>query len=278
MIARSGLACFASVLVLSLAAPMAFAETRADSVRSSRSVTSADVAKHPPVPHLLHPSDMMFLAGATGVTALAMHNDEWFTREAIEAEKNPDQRRIAKWFRPLGSPTSILGAALVLHGIARFTGRDELARRATRIGLSVGIAASTSLGLKSAFGRERPEESPENAFRYRPFSGKSSFPSGHAVTAFATAAAIDRETSARWIPYVVYPAATMVGWSRVHDRKHWTSDVVAGAAIGGWMAWKTESFLAHRALGVPDERKKHAFLIEPHGDGFAIAWTYDLDR
>ena len=92
-------------------------------------------------------------------------------------------------------------------------------------------------------GRERPEESPTDAWKLKPFSGHASFPSGHATVAFALAAALQRETTSRWIPWVAYPAAAVVGWSRVHDGEHWTSDVVAGAALGTWASRKTEALL-----------------------------------
>lgn len=35
-----------------------------------------------------------------------------------------------------------------------------------------------------------------------------------------------------WVPFVAYPVATWVGVSRVVDGRHWSSDVLAGAAVG----------------------------------------------
>jgi membrane-associated phospholipid phosphatase len=81
---------------------------------------------------------------------------------------------------------------------------------------------------------------------YQPFSGHASFPSGHATLAFATATALDRETRAGWVPLVAYPLAALVGWSRVRDDQHWTSDVVAGAALGAWTAAKAHDALRGR--------------------------------
>lgn len=48
------------------------------------------------------------------------------------------------------------------------------------------------------------------------------------------------------MPWVVYPIAGLVAWSRVHDGKHWTSDVVAGAALGAWTAAKTHDVMRER--------------------------------
>ena len=52
-----------------------------------------------------------------------------------------------------------------------------------------------------------------------------------------------RETTRGWVPWVAYPIASLVGWSRVQDDEHWASDVVAGAALGLWTARKTEEAL-----------------------------------
>jgi membrane-associated phospholipid phosphatase len=90
-------------------------------------------------------------------------------------------------------------------------------------------------------GRARPSAAPGDPGEFRP-SGRldGSFPSGHTTIAFAAAAAIDAETPARWVPWVVYPAAAAVGWARVSEDRHWLSDVVAGAALGYWTGRKVD--------------------------------------
>ncbi len=64
---------------------------------------------------------------------------------------------------------------------------------------------------------------------------------------------------------MAYPLAGLVGWSRLHDRKHWPSDVLAGAAIGFGIAWKMEDAL--RA----DPGAPHARLEWGAGDGPLLA-------
>lgn len=65
-----------------------------------------------------------------------------------------------------------------------------------------------------------------------------SFPSGHAITAFAAAAAIlaARERRAPWWPVpLVLLLAGLVGLSRIAVGAHWPLDILAGAA-GGWLS------------------------------------------
>ena len=57
----------------------------------------------------------------------------------------------------------------------------------------------------------------------------SSFPSGHATTAFTAAALLSDEDRLRPLYYAI---AVVVAWSRVYVRIHHASDVVAGIGVG----------------------------------------------
>ena len=65
-------------------------------------------------------------------------------------------------------------------------------------------------------------------------ANRASFPSGHASAAFALATVLaDRQPKMKWFWYVL---AAGVGWSRVDLRAHHTHDVIAGAALGTFIA------------------------------------------
>ena len=132
--------------------------------------------------------------------------------------------------------------------------------------------ARTAVKKKPEFEASLIEAWYDDPDQFDPFSGHNSFPSGHSTVAFADAEALDRETSARWVPWAAYPLASLVGWSRVRDDKHWGSDVVAGAALGYWAARKTEDFMRARGLGGGGI---HAFL-SPRANGGRIGgrWIF----
>jgi membrane-associated phospholipid phosphatase len=89
--------------------------------------------------------------------------------------------------------------------------------------------AATSVLLKHLFRVGRPSANPEHKTYFGRFS-HDAFPSGHTMSAFATATVIGGEFP-RAAPYA-YAAAALVGLSVMKRRWHWPSDVVVGAALG----------------------------------------------
>lgn len=107
-------------------------------------------------------------------------------------------------------------------------------RLAARKGLvSLGLASGfANLVAKPLTSRRRPtrEEAKELTSRHVQMPRSSSFPSGHAASAFAFATG-----AASAQPLLSAPLralATLVGYSRVHTGVHYPADVLAGAFIG----------------------------------------------
>ncbi len=104
-------------------------------------------------------------------------------------------------------------------------------RSAVRSGLvSLGIASAfANLVAKPLTTRRRPERE-ELAHRHVPMPASSSFPSGHAASAFAFATGVGQAQPALSAP--LRALATLVGYSRVHTGVHYPADVLVGAFIG----------------------------------------------
>lgn len=207
--------------------------------------TSPDSTWTQPSPHLvtLTRNDAWYWLGAGAAVGGAAFADIRVRERALtwDGEGAKDVARVAKQV-PLAA-----GIAAVLGYVGgRAFDQPDLENSSRRIGLSMAVAAVATSVIKWPVGRVRPDESDTETDNYQPFSGHGSFPSGHTALSFAWATAVDRETKAGWVPWVVYPIATVVGWSRIRDDRHWASDVVAGAAVGGWTAWKTEDYLRAR--------------------------------
>lgn len=87
---------------------------------------------------------------------------------------------------------------------------------------------------KRTFQRYRPEEGmPYNSFGNQPGMHNNSLPSQHTANAFVAATVISSVfNDKKWVAPVCYTAAGLVGLQRIISNSHWTSDVIAGAAIG----------------------------------------------
>jgi len=110
--------------------------------------------------------------------------------------------------------------------------------------------------LKYCIGRGRPFVGGEaNVFHFSHFAGNpaySSFPSGHATTAFALALAVSAVWPQARIAMAVY--ALIIAASRLVLLAHHPSDVVAGAMVGIVGAMFVRYWFAARRLGFAIQR------------------------
>lgn len=138
--------------------------------------------------------------------------------------------------RPLLDRIFYGASALGDHGLiwlilaaARGLRSDRDLQAAVRAAAGVGVeSAIVNLGIKSLFRRRRPEWDLERPLALRR-PRTSSFPSGHATSAFTAAALLgDRDP----LKPLYYAVGLIVAWSRVYVRIHHASDVVAGLGVG----------------------------------------------
>jgi membrane-associated phospholipid phosphatase len=147
--------------------------------------------------------------------------------ERIQSSNVEDTIRIANRFGGGMNPAMVVVFFLVAGVVCRH-------RRWTADGVAMalaGAAAGVSVQMvKYTIGRTRPE------LWLGPFhharASATSFPSGHTVGAFALAGVLMLASPSRTMRVVAFMLALSVAVSRVLAFRHWTSDVLASAAIG----------------------------------------------
>ena len=151
----------------------------------------------------------------------------------------------------------------LLAAMAWYRRRDRLARRPARTPrgtegvLAIGVTSATvNLGMKPLAQRRRPEPAgpgPSPARQVR-MPQSTSFPSGHAASAFAFAYAIGRH-----LPELAVPIRLLAGgvaYSRVHTGVHYPADVVIGSIGAGTAA--TVAAACDRIYRLQDPECEHA--------------------
>ena len=143
-----------------------------------------------------------------------------------------------------------VGLPLLAAGTAFGKGDSQGVKELT---YSLGATLAATTALKSLIHEQRPDG-----------SGNDSFPSSHTAIAFAAARFIDKRYAPEASPYL-YAAAGLTALARVKADKHFTKDVVVGAALGYASA---EYFTRPIAGG--------AVSLMPGKSGFAVVWQKPL--
>jgi len=168
------------------------------------------------------------------LVALDAHDTPYFRNTSAFSGFN---RRLSGTNTAIG--TALVPASFYALGLVR---KDSYATHTSLLaGESVVDAGILAWVLKNGAGRLRPSAIPPGGnysdtwFKtYQPpLRADASFPSEHTIAAFSVATIFARRyPSHRWVPWVAYGAATLIGFSRVSLQAHFPSDVFAGAAFG----------------------------------------------
>ncbi len=198
-------------------------------------------------------------SGVIAVTAAIMAGDQWIM-DFVQKNKSELTKDISHAAEKGGSDGLVYGlSATYLTGA--ILNNKKLKQAALTAFSSMLVSGLAVRGLKNIFGRSRPYTGKGpgdfNAFCFCGADNES-FPSGHTTSAFAAASAVSTVYSDNLLVKILaYTAATLTGLSRVHDKAHWASDVVMGAAIGHF----TGKFMAKKVLNRNTENS--AIQISP---------------
>ena len=175
-------------------------------------------------------------------------------REELQEYRGSGSNSMARVGNAFGEPLYVFSALGAGYLAGQITGHSGLSRLSLKAGTAALVAGGITSGLKFAVGRTRPTNGGDSD-HFRPFSGSASFPSGHTTLAFAVATVIADETTDPWSDIALYGAASLTGFARMNDDRHWASDILAGALVGHltarWLNRKPGLFsVGPRSVGV----------------------------
>jgi membrane-associated phospholipid phosphatase len=160
----------------------------------------------------------LFWVGVGSGLSLAVHPADDSVNQHLVGSAFAD-----KVFTPgaiIGGLPTLLGTAATVYAVGRFKDEPKVSHLGMDLIRALLIAEGLTQGLKYTVRRERPDQ-----------SGRSSFPSGHAADTFAFATALERHLGWRGaVPAYIF--SSYVAASRLHDNRHFLSDVVFGATVG----------------------------------------------
>jgi membrane-associated phospholipid phosphatase len=175
------------------------------------------------------PSTWVILAIGGAAAAIAHPYDVRVTSHLVESNAAGNFFIAGKY---VGSDYVQIGAAIGLYGVGRYLlphaeGQPK-SNKVSHLGFdllrALLVTEALTQGIKVAVQRARP-------------TGECcSFPSGHASATFATAAVLERHLGYRGaVP--TFLIASYVAASRLHDNRHYLSDVLFGGALGVASGW-----------------------------------------
>lgn len=174
-----------------------------------------------------------------GLVALDSHDTPYFNSTSYQG--NPAVHSIGHVLS--GTNTGLFIAAVPITFLAAGLVRKDTYATNTALlaGEAVLDAEIVTIGLKDLAHRLRPiDVGPNGNFSdswfessKRSAGGFGSFPSGHTMAAFSVATVFaERYRSHRWVSWVAYGLAGVVGLSRLNVQAHFPSDIFFGAALG----------------------------------------------
>jgi undecaprenyl-diphosphatase len=148
------------------------------------------------------------------------------------------------WLFTAATALGDFGILWHIVGIVRAVADTSRVKQALILSALMGVESLLlNQGIKPFFKRERPTVKGDSRFKIRK-PRTSSFPSGHASSAFFAAVVLTRWSS--WPAITMWFAfAVIVATSRVAVRIHHATDIFAGALIGTAMG-----LLAHLAISL----------------------------
>ena len=167
-------------------------------------------------------------------STLIIHQFDAEIKSGFQKSRTDVSNKTSNYFQIIGNGKYCFPAMLGLYGVGLLTKNRKVQYTGLQAFKALVLSAGVTGSIKYFSQRERPFQT-ENTnnfhFIWNSFNFNS-FPSGHTSDAFAMASVIGYNIKNKYWQIPIYAVATGVGLSRIHDNKHWASDVLMGAAIG----------------------------------------------
>jgi hypothetical protein len=174
------------------------------------------VKKAFPVKQMIAPT-LMIMYGLGGLESKGIQTINGKLKEEIYTERLPKPSRLDNYliFAPAASVFGLNALGI--------KGRHNLRDRSMIYVMSNLFMTGIVFSVKNISNEIRPDG-----------SDNLSFPSGHTAASFVGAEFLRQEYKdvSGWYGVAGYAMATTTAYLRMHNNKHWLSDVVAGAGIG----------------------------------------------
>jgi len=182
-------------------------------------------------PFSVHQSDAKWIAPLAASSAILLATDRRSAGELAEPGDHRTRTRISSDISRSGSFYTTGGIAATFYLMGRAT-HNQRARETGLLSMEALIDSGiVTKALKTASQRPRPTiDDASGEF----FDKGSSFPSGHAASAWSLATVIAFEYGQHrpLVRFTAYGLAAAVSMSRYTARKHFLSDALIGSAIG----------------------------------------------
>ncbi len=195
---------------------------------------------------LFGPRDWALVGGLVAAQVALLPVDE-NVRRATGRMRTDATDAFADVLRPLGRLDALQAGAVATYALGKLIERRSLADIGLHAFVSLTLANAVTGTVKGFAGRARPwileTQGTDSVWvshgpgEWDAFAGwteggsRQAYPSGHTTNAFVIATVLAEEFGGA-VPWVAYPVAAGVAWSRLHDEAHWASDVVMGALVG----------------------------------------------
>lgn len=214
---------------------------------------------------------LLVLGGSSAAGLITYEFVDEPLREFTLLHRNAVSGKVAAVLQPLGRSGYMLPAGGLVYASGLALRNPKLQRTGVLLVSSMLINDLVTSKLKDEFQRRRPDEANHNSYFEGGEGGRhhASFPSAHTSTAFTFATAVATVYhDHKWVPPVAYSMATLVGLSRIHDNKHWATDVLAGATVG-FITAKTTNLLLKQVEKQLGRKKVNIYLLPRVANGSA---------